>query len=63
MLLALVFGKIGPEFREGARMQAVVLKDVWDILIDPAWITFGLTFLIGGLGLLALLLLYPMSRD
>ena len=44
-------------------MQAVVLKDIWDILIDPAWLTFGLTFLIGGLGLLALLLLYPMSRD
>jgi hypothetical protein len=44
-------------------MPVVVLKDVWDILVDPAWITFGLTFAIGGLGLLALLLLYPMSKD
>ena len=44
-------------------MQPVLLKEIWDILIDPAWIMFGLTFAIGGLGLLALLLLYPMSKD
>ena len=37
--------------------------DNWDKLIDPAWIMFAIMFVVGGLGLLALLLLYPMSKD
>jgi hypothetical protein len=44
-------------------MEPVLLKEIWDILIDPAWIMFGITVTIGGLGLLALLLLYPISKD
>ena len=35
------------------------LDDLWD---DPAWIMFGLTVLVGLLGL-GLLLLYPLGRD
>jgi hypothetical protein len=37
--------------------------DNWDKLIDPAWVMFGIMFTIGALGLLALILLYPMSKD
>ena len=37
--------------------------DNWDILIDPAWVMFAIMFTVGGLGLLALILLYPMSKD
>ena len=37
--------------------------DNWDIIINPAWVMFGIMFTIGGLGLLALILLYPMSKD
>ena len=44
-------------------MNIVVLKDLPDILMDPAWLMFGLAFTIGALGLLALLLLYPLSKD
>ena len=44
-------------------MQPVSLQTIWEILIDPAWITLALTVAIGGLGLLALILLYPMSKD
>jgi hypothetical protein len=37
--------------------------DNWDYLINPAWIMFAIMFTIGALGLLALILLYPMSKD
>ena len=40
-----------------------VLKTINDIIEDPAWLMLGLTFLVGGLGLAALFLLYPISRD
>ena len=36
------------------------LDNVWE---DPAWLMFGATVLIGGLGLAALVLLYPFGRD
>ena len=38
------------------------LLDIWAILENPAWIFFGLTVLVGLLGL-ALLMLYPFARD
>jgi len=44
-------------------MPLLEVHDFWDVLVDPAWIMFFLTMLVGGLGLLALLLLYPMGRD
>ena len=37
--------------------------DNWDKLIDPAWVMFAIMFTVGALGLLALILLYPMSKD
>ena len=37
--------------------------DIWSVLEDPAWLMFGATVLIGGLGLALLLLLYPLARD
>jgi hypothetical protein len=40
----------------------MALLDIWDILIDPAWITFGLCVAVGLLGL-GLLMLYPLGRD
>ena len=39
------------------------LVDIWDLLIDPAFLEGVLFVGIGGLGLLLLLLLYPISRD
>ena len=39
------------------------VHDFWDVLVDPSWIMFFLTFLVGGLGLAALVLLYPFGRD
>jgi hypothetical protein len=44
-------------------MPLLTVHDFWDVLMDPSWIMFGLTFLVGGLGLLALILLYPLGRD
>lgn len=39
------------------------ILDVWEVLEDPAWLTFGLTVAIGALGLAALIFLYPFGRD
>ena len=39
------------------------LLDVWQVLEDPAWIFFGLTFAAGLGALAALFLLYPFGRD
>jgi hypothetical protein len=39
------------------------LLDVWSVLENPAWLMFGLTVLVGALGLLLLMLLYPFGRD
>jgi hypothetical protein len=39
------------------------LGDIDKVLEDPAWLMFGLAGLVGVLGLAALLLLYPFSRD
>ena len=38
-------------------------KSIWDLLIDPAFLTFVLVGGIGVLGLTLLLALYPISRD
>jgi hypothetical protein len=38
------------------------LLDIWSLLENPAWIFFALTVSVGLLGL-ALLMLYPVSRD
>ena len=38
------------------------IEQVWSTRENPAWLTFELTVLIGGLGLAALLL-YPFARD
>jgi hypothetical protein len=40
-----------------------ILAEADKILEDPAWIMFALAGAIGILGLLALFLLYPISRD
>lgn len=40
-----------------------ILADVDSVLQDPAWIMFGLAGAVGLLGLVALILLYPMGRD
>jgi hypothetical protein len=40
-----------------------ILAEIDDVLEDPAWIMLGLAGLIGVLGLTALVLLYPFSRD
>lgn len=39
------------------------LLDVWSVLEDPAWLFFGATVFLGGLGLALLFLLYPFGRD
>ena len=39
------------------------LLSVWTFLTNPAYMTGAILAGIGGLGLLALLLLYPFSRD
>ncbi|HLF70716.1 MAG TPA: hypothetical protein VI759_00985 [Dehalococcoidia bacterium] len=39
------------------------LPHIDKVLEDPAWLMFGLTVLIGGLGLAAIVLLYPFGRD
>jgi hypothetical protein len=39
------------------------LGDIDKVLEDPAWLMFGLAGLVGVLGLAALTLLYPFSRD
>ena len=33
------------------------------VLENPAWLMFGLTVALGGLGLMALLLLYPFGKE
>ncbi len=40
-----------------------LLGDLDKVLEDPAWLFFGLVGGIGFLGLLALILLYPISTD
>ena len=40
-----------------------VLHEADKILEDPAWLMFGLAGAVGVLGLLALVLLYPLGRD
>lgn len=40
-----------------------ILADIDNVLEDPAWVMFGLAGLLGVLGLTAILLLYPFSRD
>ncbi len=40
-----------------------ILADVDKVLEDPAWIMFGLAGAVGVLGLIALILLYPLGRD
>jgi hypothetical protein len=40
-----------------------ILASLDSVLEDPAWLMFGFAGLVGALGLLALLLLYPISRD
>jgi len=41
----------------------VSLADLDNIWEDPAWLMFGLAGAAGVLGLAALILLYPLSRD
>jgi hypothetical protein len=41
----------------------VSLADLDNFLEDPAWLMFALAGLIGFVGLTALALLYPISRD
>jgi hypothetical protein len=40
-----------------------LLADLDKVLEDPAWIMFGLAGAVGLLGLVALILLYPLGRD
>jgi hypothetical protein len=40
-----------------------ILADLDKVLEDPAWIMFGLAGAVGLLGLVALILLYPLGRD
>jgi len=40
-----------------------LLADIDKIIEDPAWVMFGLAGAVGLLGLGALFLLYPFSRD
>jgi hypothetical protein len=40
-----------------------LLADIDNIIEDPAWIMFGLAGAVGVLGLLALIIFYPMGRD
>lgn len=39
------------------------LGELDKVLEDPAWLLFGAAVIIGGLGLAALLILYPFARD
>ncbi len=39
------------------------LLSVWSFLVNPAYMTGAIFCAIGGVVLLALLLLYPISRD
>ena len=39
------------------------LRQLWAARQDPSWLTFGLAVAVGGGGLLALMLLYPMAKD
>jgi hypothetical protein len=39
------------------------LLDIWSVLIDPAWIMFGLTVAAAALGFFLLFVLYPFGRD
>lgn len=41
-------------------MPLISIYEIWE---DPAWLMFIFTFLVGGLGLLALILLYPFSQE
>lgn len=41
----------------------VSMTDIKSVLENPAWIMFGITAGIGLLGLFALMVIYPMSRD
>ncbi|HWO73307.1 MAG TPA: hypothetical protein VNN21_07090 [Dehalococcoidia bacterium] len=41
----------------------VSLADLDKVLEDPSWLMFGLAGAVGALGLAALILLYPLSRD
>jgi len=41
----------------------VELLSVWSFLTNPAYMTGAILVAIGGVGLLALLILYPFSRD
>lgn len=40
-----------------------ILAEADKILEDPAWVMFALAGLLGVVGLAALVLLYPFSRD
>jgi hypothetical protein len=40
-----------------------ILSEIDSVLEDPAWLMFGLAGAVGLLGLMALVLLYPFSRD
>ena len=40
-----------------------ILADIDKVVEDPAWVMFGLAGIVGLLGLAALFLLYPFSRD
>ncbi len=40
-----------------------ILAEVDKVLEDPAWVVFGLTLLVGGLGLFLLFVVYPLGRD
>jgi hypothetical protein len=40
-----------------------LLHDIDKIIEDPAWLMFGLAGAVGVLGLLALIVFYPMGRD
>jgi len=39
------------------------LPHIDKVLENPAWLMFGLTIALGSMGLAALFLLYPFSRD
>jgi hypothetical protein len=49
---------------QGAMMPLLdILAELDNILEDPAWLMFGLAGAVGVIGLIALALLYPISRD
>jgi hypothetical protein len=41
----------------------MLLLDVWKVLEDPAWLSFGIMVAVGGGALAALFFLYPFGRD